>query len=155
MERCARCGEELRPDANFCHQCGARVVRERAAGDEWEYCEVVARPRWIGSILPKRYIEVAVEGTGPDGPYRTSVQDGCIRKEYGDLGDEGKEAVEAAVHMLLASDWELTPEHGGAWWSYRFRHAVRQAVFMQPDTPGSGVIPVRGTEGAGEGAGGG
>lgn len=133
MDRCARCGQNLRPDANFCPQCGARVVREVAPEDGWERCEIVAQTRWIGSILPKRYIEVAIEGVGPHGPYHTPVKDGCIRKEYGDLGDEGREAIEEAARGLLDGGWEMTPERGPGWWSYRFRRAKRPAALTQPN----------------------
>jgi len=134
MERCARCGMGLRPDANYCTECGARV-RALNPDEEWECCEIVARSGWTGDILPKRYIIISAEARATGRIYPVAVHETRIPKEYGELGDEGRAAVEKIARELEDTGWEPVPEHGAQWWSYRFRRRVSLPFLTEAEVP--------------------
>jgi|688.fasta_scaffold309282_2 hypothetical protein len=136
---CSNCGTQLPNDANFCLKCGQRLRAVASPQTVYEICEVrLDRVEPNGCILAifqqfYCYFKAEVIGGGrrviartSDMKYSTRWLDGSKwgDADYFDAVEEREEyraAVDSLIGELTKEDWQLLPEPGKYWYSYKLR----------------------------------
>jgi hypothetical protein len=117
-KHCTNCGHELRETDKFCAECGTAVGGNPA---QWEYCEVT----WVNlNFTNKCFMGTAI---GPKGIYSAGqsqeFDDG--RNDIPWASDmKAATAINAFVIQLQSDGWEVLPNKGPYWFSYKFRRPV-------------------------------
>lgn len=130
---CPKCGKELPDDAQFCMKCGKSLtpVSQEAPQPEptWEYCEIQydrskIEEHFIGET--DYYLVFWADGVGPNGTFNAGAIDipkGHYSQPWSDV-DSHLAAHRQIVDLLLSDGWEVLPNRGPAWFSYKFRRQV-------------------------------
>lgn len=138
---CMQCGKELPDDANFCLKCGKPVggtVQSAPQSEpKWEYCEIVyddpiskRKKRWAKTYYDIEFWAKGVRSTGTFNALPNEEFLGKIAELDWDIvfpsaeSEEDRKAVDALIARLGETGWELLPNKGKNWFSYKFRRKV-------------------------------
>lgn len=119
---CLNCGTQLPEDANFCSKCGKpQRGGTRTESHKWELCEI--KVKFYRGIFDSNF-SFCAESIGPKGPYSISESKKFnINPDAARLSQ--KETVQLSLNklmtLLIQDGWELLPEQGSSWYSYKFR----------------------------------
>lgn len=128
-KHCTNCGHELRDSDKFCAECGTAVGGNAPTQPEpvrYEYCEI--ENQLVGDFgfmaMDKLYRLFAVAVSPIRGQYTAAEA-----IEWNDDGKRklptGDAALSQMVRYLASQGWELMPQRGKNWYSYKFRRPVK------------------------------
>jgi hypothetical protein len=128
---CAKCGKEHPDDANFCMKCGkplGEAVQTAAQPEpQWEYCEIVYQDRHEQRLFGEDYFfQFWAKGVGSNGTFNAGeVEETKSYYGPGQSVQRDRDLVDRLIKLLTSKGWEVLPNRGDAWFSYKFRRRIR------------------------------
>lgn len=127
---CMQCGKELPDDANFCLKCGKQVgsAAQSVSPPEpkWEYCEIVYQQRrekhWY---YDKDFFQFWAKGVGSNGTFNAGEVEEVESLRPNSERSKDHELADQLIKILTSKGWELLPNRGEGWFSYKFRRQAK------------------------------